>query len=186
MKKFDAERNNLNQLLMNFKAPPFTIQRLCELLLAPEIYVNTKRYAAALDKVLNVSGTQPTLDKKDYNDTVAEQILKIFSIKQIRLKNEQFKHEEQKHKENPNHHEVVKEMDIDDNPPSTPITPNDTSSPFSVQTVASPSNITKTEVAAGGETKMEVEQEGTSPITNTTEESVVNNNTPVDKMDEGN
>jgi len=179
LEKFEAERNTLNQLLLNFKAPPFTIQRLCELLLAPEMYVNTKRYAAALDKVLNVSGTQPTLSKKDYNDTVAEQILKIFSIKQIRLKNELVKQEEQK--ENPNHHEVVKqEMEIDENSPLTPVT----SSPLSVQTVASP-NVIKTEVAAGGETKMEVEQEGTSPTTNTTEESVINNNNPLDKMDEG-
>lgn len=58
--------------LESFVGPPFTLQRLCELLTdEPRLYTSTNKFTNAIEKMFAVSGIIPTLAPADYNETVA-------------------------------------------------------------------------------------------------------------------
>jgi hypothetical protein len=56
-------------------SPPFTLQRLCELVVSPEKwgYTTTKRYVHAVEKVLSVTSYQDTLSPEQYSLALYEQ-----------------------------------------------------------------------------------------------------------------
>ena len=60
---YDELRKRLLSLLQEFPNAPFTVQRLCELLLDPHrIYTtSTRKLTSALEKLLTVSSTVPTM-----------------------------------------------------------------------------------------------------------------------------
>eukprot|EP01121_Diplochlamys_sp_Union-15-3_P010990 TRINITY_DN3152_c0_g1_i1.p1 TRINITY_DN3152_c0_g1~~TRINITY_DN3152_c0_g1_i1.p1 ORF type:complete len:241 (-),score=53.69 TRINITY_DN3152_c0_g1_i1:104-826(-) len=83
---FEEKKEVLKKFLNGFTNPPFTIQRLCELLLNPSIYSNTRNYVHALEKVLTVTSTQPTRSKEEYNELVAKQQENFAAIKDSKAK----------------------------------------------------------------------------------------------------
>eukprot|EP01122_Echinamoeba_exundans_P017026 TRINITY_DN8828_c0_g1_i1.p1 TRINITY_DN8828_c0_g1~~TRINITY_DN8828_c0_g1_i1.p1 ORF type:complete len:275 (-),score=59.79 TRINITY_DN8828_c0_g1_i1:73-897(-) len=68
--RFEEKRNTLLKQLQSFVDPPFTVQRLCELLVNPGLYSNTHKYLFAVDKVLLVTSTQQTLSPEAYDAQV--------------------------------------------------------------------------------------------------------------------
>jgi serine/threonine-protein phosphatase 4 regulatory subunit 2 len=53
---FEEELDIILLYVLNFKSPPFTLQRICELLLDPERhYRSAKRLLYAFEKLVNVS-----------------------------------------------------------------------------------------------------------------------------------
>ncbi|KAF2077185.1 hypothetical protein CYY_001506 [Polysphondylium violaceum] len=50
---------------MEFKEPPFTIQRLCELILDYKLYTSFSKYLCAVEKMANVTSTLPPLSTPD-------------------------------------------------------------------------------------------------------------------------
>jgi len=68
-----AEKQRLCTVLKNFDDPPFTLQRLCELLSKnTTIYKSAKSFTFAIEKVLYVSLTVSVLKPDDYNQKVKE------------------------------------------------------------------------------------------------------------------
>jgi serine/threonine-protein phosphatase 4 regulatory subunit 2 len=60
----DVDKRSLRFLyaLDSFDEAPFTVQRLCELILSPEkVYSTYFKYISALEKMVNISSTLPTL-----------------------------------------------------------------------------------------------------------------------------
>jgi len=66
-----------------FSSAPFTLQRICELVLNPSIYKNPHKYTSALEKLVNVSSTIPQLSPTDYNSTVATLIAQKREVERI-------------------------------------------------------------------------------------------------------
>eukprot|EP01111_Echinosteliopsis_oligospora_P013463 TRINITY_DN4835_c0_g1_i3.p1 TRINITY_DN4835_c0_g1~~TRINITY_DN4835_c0_g1_i3.p1 ORF type:complete len:190 (-),score=38.72 TRINITY_DN4835_c0_g1_i3:597-1166(-) len=73
--KFEAREDDIISSLESYDAAPFTIQRLCELIVSPEVYFNYNKYINALDKMVNISSTINTL--------TAEQIQSINKLGRI-------------------------------------------------------------------------------------------------------
>ena len=70
---FDKRRERLFAKLDQFGAPPFTVQRLCELLQEPALYATQPRkFVFAVEKLVYVSTEQPVLSPADYDRTTAE------------------------------------------------------------------------------------------------------------------
>eukprot|EP01114_Cavostelium_apophysatum_P008026 TRINITY_DN2027_c0_g1_i1.p1 TRINITY_DN2027_c0_g1~~TRINITY_DN2027_c0_g1_i1.p1 ORF type:complete len:188 (+),score=42.72 TRINITY_DN2027_c0_g1_i1:121-684(+) len=61
------------RLLDSFSGPPFTLQRLCELILKPT-YKSLRKYLFALEKLLSVSMTQMNLGRTEH-DSAVEQLI---------------------------------------------------------------------------------------------------------------
>jgi len=61
--------------------PPFTLQRLCELLIEPQLYGSTKKYLNALEKMFAVSQTMATLTPVEYDKEAAKQTANFLAIK---------------------------------------------------------------------------------------------------------
>jgi len=80
---FEQEKLRLCTGLRDFEEPPFTLQRICELLVGPagEAYKITKAYAFAIEKVVYVTSTQRTLQPEEYNVTVAEYSRRMQEVK---------------------------------------------------------------------------------------------------------
>jgi len=65
----DDDENNVEKrsqrflyALESFEEAPFTVQRLCELILSPEkVYSTYYKYISALEKMVNITSTVPTL-----------------------------------------------------------------------------------------------------------------------------
>jgi hypothetical protein len=70
---FDKRFDRMLKRFDDFSAPPFTLQRLCELLLTPVPYASEPRkYVFAVEKLIYVSSTLPVLSPDEYNKTTAE------------------------------------------------------------------------------------------------------------------
>jgi len=68
-----VEKQRLCAALKNFEDPPFTLQRLCELLNKNNAtYKTLKTFTFAIEKVLYVSLTTPILKPEEYNQKVKE------------------------------------------------------------------------------------------------------------------
>jgi len=82
---FEQEKQRLCTYLCDFNEPPFTLQRLCELLVGPagEVYKTTKAYAFAIEKVLCVTTTQSTLQPEEHLHTVIEYTRRMNELKKI-------------------------------------------------------------------------------------------------------
>jgi hypothetical protein len=66
-----SSSDRLLKRLDDFSAPPFTIQRLCELLLGTSPYAaEPRKYVFAVEKLVYVSSTIPVLAPADYDSTV--------------------------------------------------------------------------------------------------------------------
>jgi len=64
----------IQRSLESFVGPPFTLQRLCELLVnEPKLYKSTSKFVNAIEKMFAVSGILPTLEPSEYNERVATQ-----------------------------------------------------------------------------------------------------------------
>ncbi|KAL6065444.1 protein phosphatase 4, regulatory subunit 2, variant 2 [Balamuthia mandrillaris] len=70
---FEQRKTQLVSSLNSFLGPPFTLQRLCELLVEEKPYTNTTKYMNALEKMFAVSGTMPTLSPAEYNRAIEQQ-----------------------------------------------------------------------------------------------------------------
>jgi len=83
MPDFEQEKQRLCSYLRDFEEPPFTLQRLCELLVGPagDAYKTTKAYAFAIEKVIYVTSTQSTLQPEEYNNTVVEYTRRMEEVK---------------------------------------------------------------------------------------------------------
>jgi hypothetical protein len=79
---FEQQKKKLLDALSGFSGVPFTVQRMCELLVRPTLYSSTKKFIFAYDKLLSVSTTQETLSATDYDTQVAQQHKAINAIKQ--------------------------------------------------------------------------------------------------------
>lgn len=64
-------------------SPPFTLQRLCELVIAPDKwgYSTTKRYVHAVEKVLAVTSYQDTLAPEAFSAALREQYDNMKAVK---------------------------------------------------------------------------------------------------------
>ncbi|PRP86405.1 hypothetical protein PROFUN_05324 [Planoprotostelium fungivorum] len=69
----ESLQKGIFQSLEEFTSAPFTIQRIAELLLRPNLYKSPQKYLFALQKVLLVSSVQNILAPEDYNAQVADQ-----------------------------------------------------------------------------------------------------------------
>jgi len=59
---FETRREQLLVALNNYDDAPFTLQRICELVLFPEkTYNNYRKYLSALEKMVNITSTIPML-----------------------------------------------------------------------------------------------------------------------------
>eukprot|EP01119_Soliformovum_irregulare_P019897 TRINITY_DN6390_c0_g1_i3.p1 TRINITY_DN6390_c0_g1~~TRINITY_DN6390_c0_g1_i3.p1 ORF type:complete len:117 (+),score=26.57 TRINITY_DN6390_c0_g1_i3:331-681(+) len=59
-------------MLNEFGSAPFTVQRLCELALKPQLYKNPEKYLFAIEKLVAVSSTTATLSPEEYKETVSQ------------------------------------------------------------------------------------------------------------------
>eukprot|EP01130_Rhizamoeba_saxonica_P008837 TRINITY_DN3580_c0_g3_i1.p1 TRINITY_DN3580_c0_g3~~TRINITY_DN3580_c0_g3_i1.p1 ORF type:complete len:105 (+),score=28.48 TRINITY_DN3580_c0_g3_i1:252-566(+) len=82
MDNFEEVAGTLTNSLRNFRDPPFTIQRLCELLLNEKLYSSTSKYTYALDKLVSVSQTQQSYDNPE--EYIAEINKRKQSIQNLR------------------------------------------------------------------------------------------------------
>lgn len=66
--------------------PPFTLQRLCELVVSPDRwgYTTMKRYVHAVEKVLSVTSFQDTLSPEDYTVLSQTQYESMRTVKEMR------------------------------------------------------------------------------------------------------
>jgi len=62
----EPQLQSLTRALYSFSNPPFTLQRICELILNP-VYKTAKKYLFAVEKLLLILTTQPQLSPTDYN-----------------------------------------------------------------------------------------------------------------------
>mmetsp|Transcript_29901 Transcript_29901/g.42032 ORF Transcript_29901/g.42032 Transcript_29901/m.42032 type:complete len:263 (-) Transcript_29901:48-836(-) len=83
----------LQQLESYTNNPPFTLQRLCELILYPRIqpYKSPHKYLNALQKVVNVTTTISQLSPEDYNNQVQQQLQQKQQITQPIFQQTQFR-----------------------------------------------------------------------------------------------
>lgn len=64
--EFQQQSQKFFQALNSYEDAPFTLQRLCELILNPEkSYTSTKKYITALEKMVNITSTIPTLTNQE-------------------------------------------------------------------------------------------------------------------------
>jgi len=77
---FEERRTQILGSLDSFIGPPFTLQRLCELLLEPHIYSSTRKYLNAVEKMFAVSQTLATLSPMDYDKEAAKQTASYLAI----------------------------------------------------------------------------------------------------------
>jgi len=70
----ESRIGSIIQSLALFSSAPFTIQRICELILNPSIYKNPQKYVSALEKLVNVSSTIPQMSASEYNTAVTQLI----------------------------------------------------------------------------------------------------------------
>jgi len=84
-----VEKQRLCAALKNFEDPPFTLQRLCELLNKnTATYKTLKTFTFAVEKVLYVSLTIQVLKPEDYNQKVKEQLLAKSTLNQSNASNQ--------------------------------------------------------------------------------------------------
>eukprot|EP01091_Cochliopodium_minus_P003953 TRINITY_DN1388_c0_g1_i2.p1 TRINITY_DN1388_c0_g1~~TRINITY_DN1388_c0_g1_i2.p1 ORF type:complete len:133 (+),score=33.98 TRINITY_DN1388_c0_g1_i2:305-703(+) len=70
-KKIVEEKKAILKELESFNGCPFTLQRLCELVITPESYYkNTRKYLFALLKLVSITGKLEELNLEDYNREV--------------------------------------------------------------------------------------------------------------------
>mmetsp|Transcript_10617 Transcript_10617/g.17718 ORF Transcript_10617/g.17718 Transcript_10617/m.17718 type:complete len:199 (+) Transcript_10617:76-672(+) len=67
---FEQRLVKLYTKLNDLPGPPFTVQRLCELLVAPSLYAEPRKYVFAVEKMVFVSTVNPVLSEKEYNSIV--------------------------------------------------------------------------------------------------------------------
>jgi len=77
-KVFQARCQAFFSALEIFESPPFTIQRLCELVLRPQMYRSPEKYLFAIEKLVAVTSTIPQLSPNEYN----AQVKQLFEQKQ--------------------------------------------------------------------------------------------------------
>jgi len=75
VKPLEDQQHAFIGALEAFPNAPFTIQRLCELVLTPTLYRSFPKYLFALQKVINVTSTQAPLNPAEYNATIEELII---------------------------------------------------------------------------------------------------------------
>jgi len=64
--EFQQRSQKFFQALSSYEDAPFTLQRLCELILTPEkTYSNTRKYLSALEKMVNITSTIQTLTPQE-------------------------------------------------------------------------------------------------------------------------
>jgi hypothetical protein len=64
--EFEQKSQKFFQALGAYEDAPFTLQRLCELVLAPEkTYASSKKYFTALEKMVNITSTIQTLTPQE-------------------------------------------------------------------------------------------------------------------------
>jgi len=64
--EFEQKSQKFFQALSSYEDAPFTLQRLCELVLSPErIYSTSKKYFTALEKMVNITSTIQTLSPQE-------------------------------------------------------------------------------------------------------------------------
>jgi len=69
-KTFQSTCQSFINGLDSFQSPPFTIQRLCELILQPQTYKSPEKYLFAIEKLVDVATTEVVLNPTDYNQQV--------------------------------------------------------------------------------------------------------------------
>jgi hypothetical protein len=97
--------------------PPFTLQRLCELIVAPEKwgYTTTKRYVYAVEKVLTVTSFQDTLSPEQYSLALQTQYENMRIVKERRKPGE----------EDPVEDEDINNRQADSSSPAEVLTPHE-------------------------------------------------------------
>lgn len=63
---------NFCENLLKFESAPFTLQRICELLIKPKMYNKLDKYMNALEKLLFVDSVIPQLEPQEYNQIVKD------------------------------------------------------------------------------------------------------------------
>jgi hypothetical protein len=71
--ELETRQTQLLSALQSFHGPPFTLQRLCELLLNPKLYGNPTKFLNAIEKMFAVSGTIVTLEVGEYATLLRDQ-----------------------------------------------------------------------------------------------------------------
>jgi len=86
---FATEKERVCNALRSFDEPPFTLQRMCELMLGTEgaVYKSLKSFMFALDKLISITTTQPTVGPEEYDHKIVQ-----FSQRMKEVKNHQVNH----------------------------------------------------------------------------------------------
>jgi len=71
-KTFQARCQAFFSALDTFQSPPFTVQRLCELVLRPQMYKSPEKYLFAIEKLVAVTSTIPQLSPNEFNVQVKQ------------------------------------------------------------------------------------------------------------------
>ena len=80
------EKKAIIKCLEQFSGCPFTLQRICELLINPESnYKSTKKYLFALLKLVSITGKMEQLNLEEYNRQVIKLIKEAEKLGKIKV-----------------------------------------------------------------------------------------------------
>jgi hypothetical protein len=126
---FNTQKQKLVEGLQNFPGVPFTIQRICELLINPT-YPTTRKYVFAFEKLLTITSTQETLSPQEYNEAVALQTLSMYSLRHSVAAKEEPSHHKDEHLINVMDTKNAINLDLLLDRPNPLMTPNESIPPF--------------------------------------------------------